>query len=287
MLTFIMSITCYAQVTNFETSYNKNSLTSSSDCNEVKRLIKNRKVNELIFELKGDLKTLDSIGSPNELTYGNSYKVFYIEYNELVKALSSNKKVSELISDTKYIWETPLVLKNNTNTAVGSFTAEKFKNSWEICEIGGSIPPQEVIFSSQKDQIEKVFEQNGVSAINSYLHIRVSSIYKDYLVIDSNSSEVYIELDDFKESKPEKALMNAEELKQDVLEREKTIYGESKLAESGSLGNELKAESASANQMNFYSVIVLSVTAIFLVGLIIYVKRRYKFKGIPSEQADK
>ncbi|HEX9060942.1 MAG TPA: hypothetical protein VF941_12240, partial [Clostridia bacterium] len=109
--------------------------------------------------------------------------------------ISNEKRISKLIKEMPYYWEVPVLLKSNPDKAVGTFTIDNYNGKWQVVEIGGYLPQEEIVFSSKTEKIEAAVNENSIKSPQSIVHIRIPAINTDYIYVDATDQEYYIELE--------------------------------------------------------------------------------------------
>lgn len=157
------------------------------------------KPKEFLVKHKNQLarKELDPVQSSEQLVDGKPFKVIICN-KTLVKALLNKEKLSNVITNTPYHWEVPVLFKDpqqlNVIKPVASYTVDILESKWQVVEVGGYLSPDFSEFSSNPKNIAALFKNNGIKEANKFAHIRIPSLHMDILYMESNNQEYFVPL---------------------------------------------------------------------------------------------
>ncbi|MCX7746121.1 MAG: hypothetical protein N2645_04380 [Clostridia bacterium] len=246
-----------AEVEGIKATLQKDSIETAKENLDVKKAVDKSVVKEIFLKNKDKFRIqgLENVSSTDELAYGTPYKVT-LANKELVNTLLSGKKLSGILQSLPYYWEVPIVLKSNPEVPVGSFTVAYFKGGWNVAEIGGYLPGQDISLSENNEKIANTLKENGIEKANSFGHVRIPSLRTDYLYIDTADQELFIPLSKskpvgkkIKQTKAELMSEVGDTLKKGLDVKELSIGGSGKdttAAQSGSEGSKRLAPLAIA-----------------------------------------
>jgi len=139
-------------------------------------------------------KELVDIKSPNELEYGNAYKVVSADKN-VMHALVDGTNLAAVLQTAPYHWEVPVLFKEGASKKpVASFTVAKSDNRWQIVEIGGYLSPEQSYFSSSSEDLIAFLKDNSLKDANSLIHFRILSRHMDFLYVATDDQEYFVPL---------------------------------------------------------------------------------------------
>ncbi len=192
-----ISVVGFAQADGNDAAFESNKLSEHSEAAAVLGVIDNSNARDIILDMKSSSKQLIGL-TPDSLAYGTPYKVMIASDKDIIETLSNNKKVMDLVKNSKYYWEVPIIDKNS-GTVYGSFTVEYLNGEWAVNEVGGYLPADEIQTSSDNSKIAEVLNNTGLGSTDSFVHLRIPSIHKDYLISSNKDGESFIALKDYKD----------------------------------------------------------------------------------------
>ncbi|MDP4183333.1 MAG: hypothetical protein Q8942_19865, partial [Bacillota bacterium] len=196
VFSIFMSVAGFAQANGNDAAFENNKLSKHSEAAVVQDVINNSNAKEIILDLKSGSKQFAGL-TADSLVYGTPYKVMIASEKDILDSLSNNNKVIDLVKNGKFYWEVPIIDKNS-GTVYGSFTVEYLNGKWMVNEVGGYLPTDEIQASSDNNKIAKVLNDTGAGSTDSFVHIRIPSIHKDYFVSSNKDGESFIALKDYK-----------------------------------------------------------------------------------------
>lgn len=181
LLTLISGI----QLTAFAASDDLSSmlLNAAPEKVTIQQTIQNSNVTKLLFQNKQNFNpALANVASQSDLCYGTPYKV--VVANEAVTgALLSGDNLAQSITSAPYYWEVPVLASGK---AVTSFMIDKVQGKWQVVEIGAYLSSENIVFSSDVNQLKANLKANALDNASSVTHIRIASVHQDYLYIGGN-----------------------------------------------------------------------------------------------------
>lgn len=181
LLTLISGI----QLTAFAASDDLSSmlLNAAPEKVTIQQTIQNSNVTKLLFQNKQNFNpALANVASQSDLSYGTPYKV--VVANEAVTgALLSGDNLAQSITSAPYYWEVPVLASGK---AVTSFMIDKVQGKWQVVEIGAYLSSENIVFSSDVNQLKANLKANALDNASSVTHIRIASVHQDYLYIGGN-----------------------------------------------------------------------------------------------------
>lgn len=190
-------------------------------------------INTLIANIERfPAEDFSGITGPEDLVYGEPYKVA-LANKDLLTALQEGKKLSGTVLALPYVWEVPVLLKDNPEKAFCTFIVAFHNNAWRVVEIGGFLAKDEIVFAASKRKQLEVLKKNAVTNGTSCVHIRFSPVKIDYLYVESNNQEIFLPLNHRRNigkntdtPGKEKLKQNLKEVKTEIEKRWKELYGE-------------------------------------------------------------
>lgn len=135
-----------------------------------------------------DLAVTPCILPDKAFTPGQPYKVT-APNKDFVQALLNGQDLTTIISSLPYEWEVPILA-----TKVFSCTCNLVGNKWSIVGIGARLNPEQIEFSSNQEEIAKLFQDNGIQNATQFNHFSLPGIHMDLLYLDTANGEYFIPL---------------------------------------------------------------------------------------------
>ena len=178
-----------------ENLMDNNRLANAPERDAVQSAIDNGKVIDVLIANSDRFlaEDLSSVAGPDDLAYGEPYKVAMAN-KELVKALLDGKKLSGTVLGLRHIWEVPVVLKNDPEQALCTFTVALHNGAWRVVEVGGFLAKDEIGFAANKAKQLEALRKNALDNGTSYVHLRIPAARMDYLYTESNNQEYFLKM---------------------------------------------------------------------------------------------
>ena len=209
---------------------------------------------------------------------GQPYQVFQLD---LVKAktLSQDYKVGSFASALRPdpYWEYPLLDK--TGKVVLSAGIAKQNDKWAVVDIGQYLPRDLIQFSSDNNAIMRQFQTQGITGIDSLMHVRVAALHVDLIYATTEQADYLMPLS---AGADKLGLENKKAYPaQDIISSMAQQVSEPNVGPDMVFGG--ASTTSDAKSVNRVIPIVGMVTAIFaLLGLVgwLFIRRRTNAKAI-------